>query len=69
MSKELFFEQTCSSSVSLFPSLCLAICLFLFCFTRLFSKAVFDANFGFSGLSFYHFEGPFTSESFCGACS
>ena len=36
-----------SGSVSLFLSLCLAICLFLFC-KAFFFKAVFDANFGFS---------------------
>ena len=60
MSNELFLKRSVSSgSVSLFLSLCLAICLFLFCFVRLFSKAVFHANCGFSVLSFYHFEGSF----------
>ena len=45
-----------SGSLSLFLCLCLAICLFLFCFVGLFSKAVFDANFG---LGMYHFDGSF----------
>ena len=53
MSNEVFLKRCVSSvSLSLFLSLCLAIYLFLFCFVELFSKAVFDANFGFSGFVF-----------------
>ena len=67
MSNELFLKRCVSSgSLSLFISLCLAICLFLFCFVGLFSTAVFDANFRISCFVFLLDRIPFTSERFCG---
>ena len=65
MSNELFWKRCVGSgSLSLFLSLCLAI--WLFCFVGLFSKAVFDANFGFSRFVFLSLWGIL---SFVGACS